>query len=439
MARRMSRNHAPAAVLVTALLGVASYAPVSVIAQSTAAPAAAKIDGLWDATIVTSGATIPFRFEIATKGTSAKGSFFEGDRKIESSEGTYSGGVLKLVWDHLNTTLELTNSGGTLTGDYVNRRPNSRPQKVEMRRFTPVTTDAADVPQATGTWEMRRVQEEVSAPRDTRTWTVFLRQSGAEVSGSILRVDGDTGTLVGRWNGNKLTLSHFAGERPNLFEATPNPDGTLKVTLNGNAHYLVVRSSEARAKGIPEPPDPSRYTTVKDPTAAFQFAFPDLTGKMVSSSDPAFRGKVVILSIGGSWCPNCHDEAPFLGELYKDYHARGLEIVGLMFENDPKPAVYRPRVASFVKRYNIQYPMLYAGTTNPTPQSKVIAEALPQIVNFGAYPTSIYLGRDGRVRSVHAGFASPATGEEHVRLKKELREVVEHLLAESSQSSAGQR
>ena len=424
MARRTSRNYATAAVLVTALLGVASYAPVSATAQSAAAPAAAKIDGLWDATIVTGGATIPFRFEIATKGASAKGSFFEGDRKIESSDGTYSGGVLKLVWDHLNTTLELTNSGGTLTGDYVNRRPNSRPQKVEMRRFTPVTTDAADVPQATGTWEMRRVQEEVSAPRDTRTWTVFLRQSGAEVSGSILRVDGDTGTLVGRWNGTKLTLSHFAGERPNLFEATPNPDGTLKVTLNGNAHYLVVRSSEARAKGIPEPPDPSRYTTVKDPTSAFQFAFPDLTGKMVSSADPAFRGKVVILSIGGSWCPNCHDEAPFLGELYRDYHARGLEIAGLMFENDPDPVVARPRVQSFIKRHNIKYPMLLAGTTQN------IAEKMPQIVNFGAYPTTIYLGRDGKVRGVHAGFASPATGEEHTRLKTELRELVERLLAE---------
>jgi hypothetical protein len=79
--------------------------------------------------------------------------------------------------------------------------------------------------------------------------------------------------------------------------------------------------------------------------------------------------------------------------------------------------------------------MLFAGTTNPTPTSKTIADALPQIVNFGAYPTSIYLGRDGKVRTVHAGFASPATGEEHVRLKKELREVVEHLLAEPAQSS----
>jgi len=190
-----------------------------------------------------------------------------------------------------------------------------------------------------------------------------MRQSGAEVSGSILRVDGDTGTLVGHWKDGKLVLSHFAGERPNLFEATLNPDGTLAVTLNRTARYLVVRSGDARAKGIPEPPDPSRYTSVADPTTPFAFAFPDLTGNIVSNADARFRGKVVILSIGGSWCPNCHDEAPFLSELYKDYRARGLEIVGLMFENDPDPAVSRPRVQSFIKRYGIHYPMLFAGTT----------------------------------------------------------------------------
>jgi thiol-disulfide isomerase/thioredoxin len=403
-------------------------------ARAAAAPA--PVTGLWDAIVVSNGIDIPFRFEIVGDGTDAQGFFFEGDRKVGSSSGSFVNGVLKLDYDHLNTTLEATLTDGQLIGTYTNKRPNSRPQNIRMQRFTPVSLEGEEAPSLAGTWEMRRNADEISAPRDTRTWHVFLRQSGAEVSGSILRVDGDTGTLVGHWSKGKLVLSHFAGERPNLFEATPNPDGTLAVTLNGNAHYMVVRSGDSRAKGIPEPPDPSRYTSVKDPTTRFQFAFPDLTGKIVSSTDPQFRGKVVIVSIGGSWCPNCHDEAPFLTEVYKEYHARGLEIVGLMFENDPDPKVSRPRVQSFMKRYGTPYPMLIAGTMTASPTTKTIAEALPQLVNFGAYPTSIFLGRDGLVRSVHAGFASPATGEEHVRLKQELREIIERLLAEPAKSSA---
>ena len=83
-----------------------------------------------------------------------------------------------------------------------------------------------------------------------------------------------------------------------------------------------------------------------------------------------------------------------------------------------------PRIRTFIKRHDVKYPMLLAGTTNPSPTTKTINEALPEIVNFGAYPTAIYLGRDGRVRSVHAGFASPATSNQ-----MEMRAVQEGLAA----------
>jgi thiol-disulfide isomerase/thioredoxin len=421
----------------TALLLATTLLVASATAFPTTTAEPNAIAGLWDAVIVANGVEVPFRFEIASNGTAVDGFFFEGDRKVGSTAGSFVDGVLTLEYDFLNTTLELKLASDELAGTYRNKRANAKPQDVRMHRFAPVAIDDGSVPSLAGNWEMRRNADEVAAPRDTRTWHVFLRQSGAEVSGSILRIDGDTGTLSGRWSDGRLRLSHFAGERPNLFEATLNADGTLAVTLNGTAHYLVVRSGDARAKGIPEPPDPTRYTSVADPTAAFQFAFPDLTGKLVSNTDAQFRGRVVILSIGGSWCPNCHDEAPFLSELYTAFHARGLEIVGLMFENDPDPKIARPRVQSFVKRYRVEYPMLIAGTTQPSPTSKTINDALPQLVNFGAYPTTIFLGRDGRVRSMHAGFASPATGAEHVRLKQEMRELVENLLAEPARASAG--
>jgi peroxiredoxin len=391
------------------------------------APAAAQtsLNGLWDAILVNNNnVEIPFRYEITVRGSQAQGFFFEGDQRVGSSSGSFANGVFKVEYDHLNTVLEARLEGDQLVGTYRNNRPNARPMQIRARRFAPVPTGASNPPQVAGEWLMSRVQAERTAPRDTRTWTLYLRQSGAEVTGSILRVDGDTGTLSGHWTNDKLVLSHFAGERPTHVEAALESDGTLAITLNGNAHYIAARSSEARAKGIPDPPDPSRYTSVKDPTEPFHFNFPGMDGKLVSDKDARFQGKVVILAVGGSWCPNCHDEAPFLAELYEKFHARGLEIVGLSFENDADPAVAHPRMQTFIRRYNIQYPMLLVGDTGD------VNARLPQIVNFGAFPTSIYLGRDGLVRSVHAGFASPATGEEHVRLKAEITELVQRLLAE---------
>lgn len=406
---------------------------LAVFLNSIELPAAAVpgIAGLWDAVLVAGQVEIPFRFEIDQQGDKVQGFFFEGDRKVPSTSASLENGTVKLEYDYLNTELALKLEGDKLVGTYANKRDGSKPMEVRAHRFVTATGAKAKAPQVAGTWDMRRVAAEAKAPRDFRTWTLFLRQSGPEVTGSILRVDGDTGTLSGKWQDSKLVLSHFAGERPLLFEAQLNKDGTLSIALDRDANFVAARTNEAAAKGIPAPPDPSRYTSVKDPTEPFPFSFFDLDGKVVSDTDPQFRGKVVLLAIGGSWCPNCHDEAPFLVELYKKYHSKGLEIIGLMFEYSESPEVTRSRVMAFRKRYGIEYPMLMVGSPDE------INQKLPELVNFGAYPTTIYLGRDGRVRSVHAGFASAATGAEHDRLKTEVRGLVEKLLVERIADTEG--
>lgn len=407
--------------LCVAAVFVASVSPRNAFSAS-------NITGLWDAKIVANQLEIPFRFEISQNGNQVQGFFFEGDRKIGSSSGSFSGGHLVLEYDILESTLEVTFLDDQFAGTYrFNRSGNAL--LIRAHRFMPAPADTAAAPQISGSWDMRRVPQEVKTASDNQTWNLFLRQSGAEVSGSILRVDGDTGFLIGRWQNGKLVLSHFAGQGPLLFEAKLNADRTLAIALNRGGNYIAVRKSEARAKGVPDPPDPTRYTSVKDPTVPFRFSFPGLDGKIVSNTDPQFKGKVVLLAIGGSWCPNCQDEAPFLADLYKEFHSQGLEIVGLMFEADPDPALARPRVQTFIRRFGIPYPMLLAGTPDD------ISQKIPQLVNFGAYPTSIFLGRDGRVRSVHAGFASQATGQEYVRLKGEVRGLVQRLLTENSQTS----
>ena len=163
---------------------------------------------------------------------------------------------------------------------------------------------------------------------------------------------------------------------------------------------------------------------MKDPTERFHFSAPDASGRVVSDADPQFQGRVVLVVIGGSWCPNCLDEAPLLVEFYRQFHARGLEIVGLFFESDRDPALAWPRVQSFVRRFGVPFPILVPGITDDA------TTKLPQLANFAVYPTTLFLGRDGRVRSAHAGFASPATGDEHARLKGEMRSLIERLLAE---------
>jgi thiol-disulfide isomerase/thioredoxin len=378
------------------------------------APAMAQsLNGLWDATVTVNGVEIPFRMELSSDGAPAKGIFFNGDEKLASTDGRFEKGELLLKFDYYAASLQATWKDGVLQGVY--RRPTSA-YPFRAKRFAPSSVAAEDVPRIAGLWEVG-----VQSSKGESAWRFIVRQSGPEVSAAILRIDGDTGTLTGTWRGDRFVLSHFSGARPSLFEVTPQKDGTLDVVQNGKK-MTAVRSAEARAKGLPEPTDPSRHTSLKDPTEPLHFRAPDLKGRVWSEAD--FRGKVVIVAIGGSWCPNCHDEAPFLVELYKKYHAQGLEIVALSFEEadqlkDPT------RLRAFIRRYGIDYTVLLAGKTSE------LNAKLPQAVNLNSWPTTFFLGRDGRVRRVHAGYPGRASGEFHDRMREEVASLLERLLAEN--------
>jgi thiol-disulfide isomerase/thioredoxin len=394
----------------------------------TALPArveAQSISGLWDASVVVNGGIeVPFRFEIAGSGKTIKGSFFNGDEKVTSTTGSFENGALTLSFDEYGTKVEATLKDGRLEGQY-SRGTRGAPYPFQAKRFAPAPVGDAPIPPIAGLWNIQVGK----SSKGEAAWQLIVRQSGAEASAAILRVDGDTGTLTGTYRDGKFVLSHFSGARPLRLELTPASDGTLSVVQNKDNPFTAVRADQARAKGLPQPSDPSRFTSVKDPTEPFRFSFPDLNGRVVSNTDEKFRGKVVLVSISGSWCPNCHDEAPFLGELYKKYRSRGLEIVSLSFEEEAQ--LKNPvRLRAFMKRYGIEYTVLIPG------EPKDLAERVPQGVNLSSFPTTFFIGRDGRVRAVHAGFPGKASGEFHTQAKEESTATVERLLAESVQSSS---
>jgi thiol-disulfide isomerase/thioredoxin len=188
------------------------------------------------------------------------------------------------------------------------------------------------------------------------------------------------------------------------------------------------RPEEARAKGLPEPTDADQHTGVKDPSQPFVFSFPDLNGKIVSNTDARFHNKVVLINITGSWCPNCHDEAPFLAELYRKYHKQGLEIVALSFE-EAEQLKDPTRLRAFIKEYGIGYTVLLGGETSTA------KEKLTSALDWDSWPTTFFVGRDGLVKGVHAGFPGPGSAELYRQEKEEFVAKVERLLAENKISA----
>ncbi len=401
------------AVLLAALVAV----PIAARAQAPAPT------GLWDAAVVVNGLEIPFRFEIAGTGSQVSGWFFNGDEKVLSTGGTFENGSLVLNFDHYATSVEATLANGRLAGTY-NRATGFYP--FYAKRFAPSPAFPNEVPAIDGLWQIGGVRSN----KGEAAWRFIVRQAGAEVTAAILRVDGDTGALAGTYRNGKFIVSHFSGARPLVLELTPTTDGNLEIVRNRDERMIAVRATEAKLRDVPEPTDPSRHSSVKDPTEPFRFSFPDSTGQILSNTDERFRNKVVIVSISGSWCPNCHDEAPFLAELYRKYRGKGLEIVALSFEEEAQKAKGYPRLLAFNKRYGVDYPVVLAG------EQADLAEKVPQIHNLNSFPTTIFLGRDGLVRGVHAGFAGAASGVFHDNAKQEITATVERLLAETKTTSA---
>jgi hypothetical protein len=115
-----------------------------------------------------------------------------------------------------------------------------------------------------------------------------------------------------------------------------------------------------------------------------------------------------------------------LQEFYERYRAQGLEIVALAFEYTGETARDTEQVKIFARRHGLTYPILYAGATDEAEKK------LPQLVNFGAYPTAIFIGRDGLVKRIHAGFEGKATGARYTRLREEMEELIKELLGEGA-------
>jgi thiol-disulfide isomerase/thioredoxin len=394
------------------------------ILSAGSALGANSINGRYDASINLNGTVIPFRLDISSEGNTLTGTLYNGEDKETTTDASLADGAITLNFEHYLTKIVATPKDGKLEGTVLGRFERDTYISAVPFDAMPHVQPAAvkgNVPKIDGVWEI-----EFESAKGEKAWRFIVKQKGPDVSASILRIDGDTGALDGRYSDGKFVLSHFDGSRPLVAEVIPQPDGTLQLQLKGaytpDNKLTAYRPEAARAKGLPAPDDFVKHTTVRDPNEVFAFKFPDVNGKLVSNDDPRFKGKVVLAIVTGTWCPNCHDEAQYLVQLYKKYHDKGLEIVALDFE-EPEQQDKLSREKAFVQHYGVPYTYLIAGAPSE------MWEKVPQAVNLNTWPATLFIGRDGRVKLIHSGFAAPASGEFNQQLQQEFTSTIESLLA----------
>jgi thiol-disulfide isomerase/thioredoxin len=252
-------------------------------------------------------------------------------------------------------------------------------------------------------------------------------QKGTRLTGSFLTATGDYRFLEGEVTGQDLRLSTFNGESAYLFQAQAQGDSLLGGQFwSGRSGYTKWVAKKNPNFKLPEA---DKLTFLKPGHDRLAFSFPDLNGQKVSLDDPKYQGKVVIVQLLGSWCPNCMDETGFLVPYYKKHKDKGLAIIGLAYERSPKFEDAKARLEKMAQRLGVTYDLLVAGTSDKGNASA----SLPMLNHVMAFPTTIYIDRTGKVRKIHTGFAGPGTGKYYEEFVDEFTNFVSKLLREKQQ------
>jgi thiol-disulfide isomerase/thioredoxin len=134
--------------------------------------------------------------------------------------------------------------------------------------------------------------------------------------------------------------------------------------------------------------------------APLHFTLKDLNGVDVKLD--SFKGKVILVNFWATWCGPCKVEIPDLIELQDEFPDQ-LVVLGINVLDEWS------RVKPFADNLKVSYPLLDAN------DRKDVEDAFGPMWGL---PTTVVVGRDGKVAERHSGIAT----------KEQFREYVESLL-----------
>lgn len=379
--------------------------------------------GLWRGAIYTQGQEIPFQFLVETQGTDLlRFTLVNGEERLAIDSVSMENDSVEIPMLVFDAYIKAKIENDRMSGRWI--KPYAQDYRLPFRaeagmedRFIKPDPAGFDV---SGKWEVFFYEE-----GDSTKAVGSFEQKANQVQGSFALNTGDYRFLEGVVSGDSLFLSTFDGTNAYLFKAAVNKkeelSGEFYSGKSGRQLWTARRNDAAALE------DPGALAQMKPGYETVDFTFPSLDSIPVSLSDERFANKVVIVQVMGSWCANCMDESKFLAEWYRNNRDKPVEIVALAFERKNDFDYAKRLLSRYVDRFDIQYPILFAGSNS----REDVAKALPGLDRLAAFPTTIFLDRDRKVRKIHTGFSGPATGELYNEFVEEFNAFVNELAGDT--------
>ncbi|MCO5247396.1 MAG: TlpA family protein disulfide reductase [Chitinophagales bacterium] len=309
-------------------------------------------------------------------------------------------------------------ANGIYSGQWINFE-DSHPQKREviafpvLQKLSPIKTINTPFQ---GNWKAKIIRSDKDIPA-----LLIIHQELDKVFGTIRTNSGDYRYLEGVTDGENFYLSTFSGNSAFYLDGKIEKD-----TIRALIHGLTTNTTrfEAVQDESYQLPDGDKLTKIVN-DLPFQLDLKNADG-IEQNFQNLIKGKVAIVSIFGTWCPNCVDETNYFVELIKKFPE--LKIISVSFEYTDKIDVQQQRVKGFITRKNIDkgITFLLAGKTG----SENVLKKFPMIDQLRAYPTSFLINKKGKIVAVHTGFNGPATGVLYENYKEDFEGKIKTLLAE---------
>jgi peroxiredoxin len=382
-------------------------------------------EGIWRGEFTVGSDQVPFNFELkgATPDTATL-TLLNGTRRDDFKVTQQEDGTLYIKLNTYDAALVAKIDTDThLTGAFKSLVQRSGPARDipfvavqgQSWRFVEPGKEIPPKADLSGKWAFN-----VTGNEKTINNVALFKQQGNRITGVTLAVTGDSRELEGNVQGDDVWLSHFSGSGPRLIHGKITADGKIVGSLGRGQTFEAIKDAKA------DLPDLYAVTYLKDGQKTLDFSFPSIDGGTVSLKDEKYKGKVVIVDILGTWCPNCADETEFLAPWFAANKQRGVEAIGVAFEQKDDFAYAQKTLGIFRKHYGIQYDLVFGGLAD----KKLATEKLKGINALAAFPTTFIIDRQGTVREIYTGYTGTITGEYYKDYVAKFNALIDRLVAE---------